>query len=104
MPLELADDTALLELVDLDDGGEELEVVAGVPGQLLERVHVLRETRPPEANPGPQEVRADAVVEPHPLCHDRHVRPDLLAHVRDLVDERDLGGEEGIRAVLDHLG
>ena len=38
---ELADDAPLLELVDLDDGVEELEVVAGVAGELLEGGDVL---------------------------------------------------------------
>src|SRR3954447_6231001 len=36
MLLQLADGAPLLELVDLDDGGQELEVVAGVAGELLE--------------------------------------------------------------------
>ena len=34
----------------------------------------------------------------------RDVGADLLAHVGDLVDERDLGGQEGVGGVLDHLG
>ena len=42
--LELADRAPLLELVDLDDGGEQLEVVAGVAGELLERLDVFWET------------------------------------------------------------
>ena len=44
VPLELADDAPLLELVHLDHRRQELEVVAGVAGQLLQRLHVLRET------------------------------------------------------------
>src|SRR3954471_5735574 len=43
MLLELGDDAPLLELVDLDDGGQELEVVAGVAGELLEGRDILRE-------------------------------------------------------------
>ena len=35
--LELPDHPSLLELVDLDDGRQELEVVAGVAGELFER-------------------------------------------------------------------
>src|SRR5215211_5451428 len=41
--LELGDDAPLLELVDLDDGGQELEVVAGVAGELLEGGDIFRE-------------------------------------------------------------
>jgi hypothetical protein len=34
--LELADDPPLLQLVDLDDGVEQLEVVSRITGKLLE--------------------------------------------------------------------
>ena len=40
---ELPDHAPLLELVDLDHRGEQLEVVAGVRRELLERERVLRE-------------------------------------------------------------
>jgi hypothetical protein len=40
--LELPDGAPLLELVDLDDSGQELEVVAGVAGELLEGLDILR--------------------------------------------------------------
>src|SRR5262245_2888560 len=53
--LELADDTALLELVDLDDGVEELEVVAGIARELLEGRHILRETIVHSQAPGRHE-------------------------------------------------
>src|SRR2546430_13066786 len=43
MLLELLDHAPLLELIDLDPRGEELEVVAGVRCELLERKGVLRE-------------------------------------------------------------
>ena len=41
---------------------------------------------------------------PMPLRDEVDVRADLLADVRDLVDERDLGREECVRGMLDHLG
>ena len=41
---ELGDDAPLLQLVDLDDGGEELEVVAGITCKLLECVDIFRKT------------------------------------------------------------
>ena len=102
--LELADHAPLLQRVDLDDGVEQLEVVARVAGQLLERLDVLGEARPAVADAGLQEVRPDAVVEAHALGDGAHVGAHLLAHVGDLVDERDLGGEERVARVLDHLG
>ena len=51
-----------------------------------------------------QELRADAVVEADAARHVLHVRAGLLAQVGDLVDEGDLGGEEGVGRVLDELG
>ena len=45
-----------------------------------------------------------ARVEAHAARDEIDVRADLLADVRDLVDERDLGREERIGGVLDHLG
>src|SRR3954471_3546635 len=92
MLLQLADGAPLLELVYFDDGGEELEVVAGVAGELFEGGDVFRKAAAPIANPRPQELRPDPLVEPHPPRHLVHVRAELLGHVRDLVDERDLGG------------
>jgi hypothetical protein len=102
--LELAHHAPLLQLVDLDDGVEELEVVARVARELLERVDVLREARAAEADAGLQELRADAVVQAHPLGHLDDVRARLLADVGDLVDERDLRGQERVGGELDHLG
>src|SRR5438046_3188564 len=49
---ELSDHAPLLELVHLDHGVQELEVVAGVRRELLERDPVLREARAAPADPG----------------------------------------------------
>ena len=103
MALELGHGPALLQLVDLDHGAEQLEVVTAVAGQLLERSHVLGEAGASEAEARPQEAGADPGVEPHPARHQVDVRTDLLADVRDLVDERDLGRQEGVGGELDHL-
>ena len=65
--LELRDHAPLLQLVDLDHRRQELEVVARVRGELLERERVLGEARAAVADPGAQEVRAEAVVEPDAL-------------------------------------
>src|SRR5204862_7645463 len=50
--LQLADDAPLLQLVDLDHRGQELELVAGAPRQLLERADVLREAATAVADAG----------------------------------------------------
>ena len=103
MVLELLDDAPLLELVDLDDGGEKLEVVAGVGGELLQRRGVLREARAAVTDAGPQEVRPEATVEADPARDLLDVGPDKLADVGDLVDEADPRHERGVGRELDHL-
>ena len=102
--LELGHHAPLLQLVDLDHRVEQLEVVARVAGELLERGDVLREAGAAEADPGLQELRADPVVEAHALGDLDHVGAGLLADVGDLVDERDLRGQERVGGELDHLG
>ena len=102
--LQLADDAPLLQLVDLDHRVEELEVVAGVAGQHLQGADVLGEAAAAVADPGAQEGGADPLVEAHPAGDLGDVGADLLADVGDLVDEGDLGREEGVGGELDHLG
>ena len=53
--------------------------------------------------PGLQELRADAGVEAHAASDLVDVGADALADVGDLVDERDLGRQEGVGGELDHL-
>ena len=98
------DHAPLLELVHLDHGREELEVVAGVRRELLQRERVLREARAAVADAAAQEVRAEPLVEPDALGDLDDVGARRLADVRDLVDERDAGHQEGVRGELDHLG
>ena len=62
--LQLPDHPPLLQLVHLDHRGEQLEVVARVGGELLERQRVLREARAAVTDAGAQEVRAEPAVEP----------------------------------------
>ncbi len=54
--------------------------------------------------PGLQELRADAIVQAHAARDLDHVGAGLLADVGDLVDEGDLGRQEGVGGKLDHLG
>ncbi|MEH2483662.1 hypothetical protein V1282_007019 [Nitrobacteraceae bacterium AZCC 2146] len=49
-------------------------------------------------------LRPDAVVHHDAARHVLHVGTDLLHEVGDLVDEGDLGGEEGVGGVFDQLG
>ena len=103
MLLELAEDPPLLQLVHLDHRVQQLEVVAGVRGELLERDAVLRETTAAPADPRAEKVRAEPVVEPDALRDLDHVGTGRLADVRDLVDEADPRHQERVRGELDHL-
>src|SRR6266511_1056318 len=89
---------------ELDDRVEELEVIAEAPGRMDERVHVPGEAGAAIAQPRLEERPTDAPVEPHALHDLRHIGAGRLADVGDGVDERDLGGEEGVGGVLDDLG
>jgi hypothetical protein len=66
--LELAHHAPLLQLVDLDDRVEQLEVVARVARELLERVDVLREARAAEADAGLEELGPMRSSRPIPLA------------------------------------
>ena len=50
-----------------------------------------------------QEFRSDTPVEPDPAGDVLHVGAHFLAEIGDFVDEGDLGREEGVGRVLDHL-
>ena len=103
MTLELPDHAPLLQLVHLDHRREQLEVVARVRRELLQRQRVLREATPAVADPRAQEVRPEPAVQPDPFGHLHHVGTGRLAHVRDLVDERDPRHQRRVRGELDHL-
>ena len=51
-----------------------------------------------------QKFRADAIVESDAARDVLHVGANFLGQVGNLIDEGDLGGEEGVRRVFDKLG
>ena len=77
---------------------------AAILRRLEQRERVFGKTRTAEARTGMQEFRSDAAVEPDAARDVLHIRADLLAEVRHLVDEGDLGREERVRRVFDQLG
>jgi hypothetical protein len=101
---ELGHHAPLLKLIHLDHRAEQLEVVAAVAGEDLECLRVLGEAGTSESETGVQKPVADPWVEAHASRHLRHVGADLVADVRDLVDEADLRREVRVRGELDHLG
>ena len=94
----------MLALVDLDHTPQEAELVSRRLGGVVERGGVLREARTAVPGSRVQELEADAGVVPHAQRDLAHVRVHRFAQVGDGVDEGDLGGEERVRRVLDHLG
>src|SRR5689334_5918352 len=97
MLLELRHNTALLQLVDLDDGVQELEVVPRVAGEKLEKRDVLGEARAAKTDPRPEVRLADPAVEAHAARDLLDVRAHELADVGDLVDEADPRAEKRVR-------
>ena len=62
---ELRDHPPLLQLVDLDHRVQQLEVIAGVAGELFSAETSFGKQRAPVADPRLQELRADPLVEAH---------------------------------------
>ena len=103
--LELADHAALLQLVDLDDRVEQLEVVAGVAGELLERVDVLGEARAAEADARPAGTSGRCGRRgPCPRATSTTSAPVSSQTLAISLMKRDLRGEERVGGELDHLG
>ena len=88
------------------DGRNRLQDAAGraeIVRRLHQRGEVLGKARAAEARPGVQELAPDPVVEADAARHLLHVGAGPLAQVRHLVDEGDLGRQEGVGRVLDEL-
>ena len=68
-----------------------------------QRQRVLGKAGAAEAGAGMQKLAADAVVEADAAGDLLHVGADLFGEIGDLVDEGDLGGEEGVGRVFDQL-
>ncbi len=95
---------ALLLLVDrLDLGKNPHGDTERVPG-MDERLHVLRKAGTSVADTSIKKGHADPGIRPHaePDIHD--VRPGPVADFGHLVDEGDLGRQEGVGGVLRELG
>ena len=102
--LQLLHDQHPLVPVDVHDGVQQLRVVLVLLGDRGQRLHVLGEAGAAVPDARVEEVRSDAAVQTHPLGHQLGVRVHPLADPRDLVDERDARGQEGVGRVLDRLG
>jgi hypothetical protein len=91
-------------VVHAEDRFDDLEVVAVALGDVGDGGGVLREAGAAEAGAGLEELRTDARVEADAAGDVLHVGAELLTEDGDLVDERDLRGQEAVRRVLDQLG
>ena len=98
---------SLLELLLLggDPVPQALKRHQGGPPSVTYEHRLLRcEATTAVSNARLQEMLANPVIEPDPARHLEHVGAGQLRDVRDLVDERDLGGQERVGGKLDHLG
>jgi hypothetical protein len=86
------------------DGVEDLAVDAGVMTEACQGLHVLGEAASPVADAGVHEVVSDACVGADAATDLVDVDVHALAHLGDLVDEADAGGEVGVGGVLGHFG
>ena len=85
-------------LLTVFDGLENLEVVFLLGREMDHRLHVLRKAAAAVADPGKQERLTDALVRADRAANFVDVRADRLAHVGDLVHERDARGQHRVRA------
>ena len=99
----LARHRTLALVVDRHDGLDDAQRRAVVLRGLDQRNGILGKAGAAVARPGVQEFRADAVVEPDPARDLLDIGADLLAQIRHFVDEGDLGREEAVGRVFDHL-
>ena len=85
MLLELAEDPPLLQLVHLDHRVQQLEVVAGVRGELLERDAVLRKTTAAKTHARKEKLGTDSNIAPDANTNMIDIGAGLIANVRDLI-------------------
>ena len=102
--LELLDDGEVLALVHLNSGLEQGHGVVVFAARVDQRPDVLAEAAAPPADASAKELRSDPLVEADSPGDLVDIRTYPLAQPGHLVDEADLGGEEGVGRVLDGLG
>jgi len=88
-----------LRRVGLQGRAQHARVDTALFGNSRESRDVLREARAAEAQTGMEERRADAAIAAGAVDDVVDVGADLLANVRDLVDERYLGRQERVGRV-----
>src|SRR5690606_38863516 len=77
---------------------------AMAPSAGCEGTCILGEARAAETGSGLQEAGADAPVETDPLCDSGDISVQLLAEIRNIVDEADLERQESVGRMLDQFG
>ncbi|MNC40026.1 hypothetical protein D3C75_887150 [compost metagenome] len=104
MALDLAEQPALLLLVDRFHRTQQLRLEAFGLGAAAQGLQVLGEARAAKTAAGIDEVVADARVRADATAHHFDVGAQVLGQVGDFVDEGNLGGQHAIGCVLGQLG
>ena len=103
MAQQLVDDKHALVAIDRQGRFEDARPVPVTLRGGHQSVHVLPETGATPAHPRVQELPTDARVQPHGGRDFRNIGADAFTDAGDLIDEADLGGQEGVGGVLDRL-
>jgi len=102
--MDLLDHAFFLSLVGLDHGLDDGGGFAVVSGDTDQGFGILGEAGAAVAGTGMEEFGANPAVHAHGFCDGLNVGADGLADVGDLVDEGDLGGQEGVAGIFDQFG
>jgi len=102
--LQPADDVLTLAGVNAEGGAEQGHLAAGVCGEAQQSSNVLGQTRAAPADSGIEIMRAYAVIETHAFGNLSDISAEMLGEAGELVDERELGDEEGIGGIFDEFG
>src|SRR4051794_24375367 len=90
-------------MVDRRDRVEQVRVQTCLGGHVRQGAHVLGKTATSVAKTGVEEGTTDTTIITHAVRDLLYVCTQPLAYLRYLIDEADLGGQEGVRGVFDHL-
>lgn len=104
MALDLAEQPALLLLVDRLYCAQQLRLEAFCLGTVAQGLQVFGEARAAKSAAGVDEVITDARVRADATAHHFDVGPQVLGQVGDFVDEGNFGGQHAIGCVLGQLG
>ena len=101
---DFIDHPLFLFLVHLNDRVEDLKRVPLLLSQSGQGPRVLWKAGPPITRTRMEKLSSDPSIQTHGPGHMMNIGAHPLAEIRYLVDEGHLGGQKGVRCILNHLG